>query len=1400
MANRTNAGITGLFGGETSDTALFRFEGVAWGLGHSVQVKSRIGRGTGIYPQVRAILAGGAVNLAGILKGVAFPEPSAFTGQTGSIVFQIDTGRTITVPVTVTSANYDTNKKVQDQIDCTCACAITGPPVFAGFGGSQPAATDTSFADLELYEGKLTTYDPADLQSGGVMNFDVVGTTATDAAEVGKIVALIAATTPPVTGTKWRFGRLVSRDPFGLTISLEAARTTTAEDQINAASYLTTDQSGLETAGNKAAINATPTADSVGGTPLVIRKVTTRRLNDGNVLYVIEEGLESVEDQREREASRATADPQGIADYAAIATIAAEQPAEPTPPAGTVFSHWEKQEQEDGRYLWVAICKGRNSKQEIEFASVVRVDGSTLESRADVIVVQSSDAPSTPATPFTGAVYVDHERRVLTLASGAEKYQYTYHFGYETNAQKLVREVDATTTDPASLEDVRILGVLDSADAPSTPSGLKLIEKTKQLYPNNHYRWAWRYGRKDHADEVTFAGAVELDGSTLDSEAVVIVIQGNTTVSAPAAPFTGAVHVRTTVKQLTDTQWALHYAYAYETTLERLAREASNSNDDPQDLEDATVIGVMDSAIAPATPAGLKLVKSERQDYPNSHYRMVWRYGRKDSKDEVEYGGRIELDPDTLDSQAVLIVVQANQTISAPAAPFTGAVLVRSSIRQLTATKWAVSYTFGYETALEKLAREPGKIETDPKALEDVTIVGVVDSTDAPATPAGLKLVRSTREELPNNHYRLLWRYGRRDAEDEIEFAGQLSLDASTLDSEAVVIVVQGDTTLAAPAAPFTGAVYTRATVKQLTDAKWAVSYHYAYETTIARLEREESHTQSDPNALADLQVLCQIDDATPPATPAGYRLKETRAEDLPNSHTRHVFTFARTDSKDAIEFDSRVDVDLSTLDSSAILIAIQADTTPVWPADPFTDAEPLHYSYRQLTQGKWAVSYHYGYETTIARLARESGSVEDDPQDLNDVTVIGVVDSADAPATPSGLKLVSKERRELANGHYRIAWKFGRRNSADEITFDGRVELDVSTIDSQASVIVIQANQTVSAPSTPFTGGVHVRTLVRQLTDAKWALTYHYAYETAAAKLVREHTRERLDVDGIDSEAVTAAFDGAAPAHGTLLKSYDETISLPNSHYLSKAGHDVWGGSSAKRIAQHTKTRIAQDDYAQWSTAEEVTITGTLESTLETIFASLQNTVDFQDVSGIPISPGKALVIKSYTKADKILLADFRAEHGFRNTRGGQVSVTSARSAGVGNWTYITTQQSMVHRVTGTLVYRRRLTSAAWTTFLHYSSIGLRNSGTLLGINAGYLMYAGPKIRRSEYITGDHVAEVDFILHFDSTGFIEDGLVGIGRFTVDAAITTGYKTPSTIDATWATSAPGSADLSFITA
>lgn len=292
-----NEGVTGLVDFPSQSGTKFEVTVTKYKTRLDGASRDRRGRGGGVFGGIRWMFSSGSVVLTAKMRGDGWPAPDSWKGQTGTITVQVDTGKTIAYPVLVVEAGLDFDADKDDFPKLHLACRLTGAPTYAGWTGTQPAATDQSEADQIQWERSVKTVDPNGLQSSATRHIDIWGTlTDTDAAEQTKLLAVIAAASVPVTtphNFKLRTSSFVRDALDGGTITEVWGLTTTVEDVVNSATGRTDDPSDLQDTETTAAFNGTPGAGTISG--LVSRGITYKEYNDSNTLQVKHWGRRTTE-------------------------------------------------------------------------------------------------------------------------------------------------------------------------------------------------------------------------------------------------------------------------------------------------------------------------------------------------------------------------------------------------------------------------------------------------------------------------------------------------------------------------------------------------------------------------------------------------------------------------------------------------------------------------------------------------------------------------------------------------------------------------------------------------------------------------------------------------------------------------------------------------------------------------------------------------------------------------------------------------------------------------------------------------------------------------------------------------------------------------------------------------
>lgn len=767
-----NNGLTGLAdfpgvdGLNVTHAPAFSCDVKLYSLTQEVGLLLLLGRGVGAYGVRKLVTVGGGMVVRGEMSPEA-PGPETFRGQTGTITIQYHSVEvpgatpedpptqqplTITCPVRVQAAVRGHVEGKDSFWTLTLTCVITADPTWSeGWQGITPASQE-GVGQIETYEGSGRVLDPDALQDSLTRRIVLWPVEDTEAADLTAALALIGEQVAP-EGLKYRACTIARVCYDAAAFTLTYARTTAAEDIENAGTFLTADPDGLTNAGQVTRINA----ELVAQDGLVIRRVTTKELNDGAIQKTAETGLETTEQELERTNSSETTDPKQINPLQFVAIRSVSEPAvPPVIPAGAIFTGWKKQEQADGTVLWTAVLGPRDSEQEQTFKSKWLLDVSTIDSDGTLIAVQATTDPATPApaAPFANGVNVGFQ--VLERLSQT-RYAVAYTYAYETTLQKLAREVSSIEVDPQTLDDITVIGRMDSADPPATPAGLKLVTKKRHDFPNNHYRWIWTFGLVDSKDRIEFDSTIAIDSSTLDSEAVLIRVQSSVTPAAPDPPFTGGKLVRYAVKQRTGARWVLHYTYGYETNAERLERE--HTRDHLGDWSANASTAKLDGA-APSH-ASLVKVAEETIPQPNGHALTVAKHALETDPDKwIRTNTQTTVDPDGWDDRAKVAAIGVE-----PAAP---GGLVKTAVTTQTLPDGTTGHIV--EAAVEgndaKWIREHTSTTTDPKALETAGKAAAIG--EAPTPAAGHKIVKTTAVQLPDGSTGNIAETGLADTEESL--------------------------------------------------------------------------------------------------------------------------------------------------------------------------------------------------------------------------------------------------------------------------------------------------------------------------------------------------------------------------------------------------------------------------------------------------------------------------------------------------------------------------------------------------------------------------------------------------------------------------------------------------------
>jgi hypothetical protein len=209
----------------------------------------------------------------------------------------------------------------------------------------------------------------------------------------------------------------------------------------------------------------------------------------------------------------------------------------------------------------------------------------------------------------------------------------------------------------SSRAEVTLVGSTDTPPSvPSPPTtGVKHVRTvTKQLTPDL-YSFRFEFAPRSSQDDVEFDGTVTQDDPSdlIDEARITQVTTSGTPPSVPAAP-AGTKHRRTDTQQLTDGKWRHTFVYGRRNSEDDVEMPATATTDDQSDIADSAEIAVVHtsstSPTAPTAPVGTKLVEVRVSKSTTRRWKHLFRYARKNRKDEIEMdGSSVTDDPQDLE-------------------------------------------------------------------------------------------------------------------------------------------------------------------------------------------------------------------------------------------------------------------------------------------------------------------------------------------------------------------------------------------------------------------------------------------------------------------------------------------------------------------------------------------------------------------------------------------------------------------------------------------------------------------------------------------------------------------------------------------------------------------------------
>lgn len=1105
--------ITGLVG--IADSPQFRVAVRAFTKTLGNLKKPRNGRGSGRWSKSRAFRPGGSLVLSGTVQQAGFPLPSTWRDQEGSIVLQFNTSVTSTLSVRVDEVSFGLDKEAEDSWRINLVCEILASPTLAGFDGTQPTTTTPSASNQELYDGLSKTHDPQGLQDGATTMVEVWPLGDTDADERQALIDIIAAASVPFSGAKVKTATLLpGRDSDAGTGTIQWARTDTAEDVVNPATWTKDDPEGLTNAAAVAEINTDP--DTPAG--YVDRGTTTRELNDDKTLYVKEAGNRSTKDDVEYPGTITDADVSELTDKGTITRVTSSgtPPAVPTAPEGQhVRTETERLSQVPELWRHTFHYANNTPAQDVEFGGTEASDDpSDLE---DVETVREvTDSSTFPTHSPTTAGLVVRKQVSQRIGGTPEKWQHTSHYGRRTTEQDVTFPGTVTQDDASDIADEKSITIIDDStpSAPSVPSGYKLAETIfEQLTDAGKWKYRYVYRRRTNQE------AIEFDGSELTDDA----------------------------SDLADTQTFV------------LVQSASIA-----------------SATPPSTPSGLKLrEKSSRQIHDAStgaKWRNTYVFARRNREDDVEQGGTsydVDQAAYSLKGRASITVVESDSTPDGGVS-VSGLVLRNVTKKQLHDSKWAITYEFEETTSVEDV-EFPGTIPVvDASNLADeATITVVNDDPGYPLAletpPTGLKLRTVKTRQLTNSgDFAHTAEYGRRNTEDDVEMGGSsVTDDASDLADQQVIVLVTSSGTPSAPSTP-TGLKLRDTRTEQIHDTRWKHTFLFARTNREDDVEFGDTLTILDAEALESGGTVAVINtSATPPATPAApatdTKLVSTQTKQIHGAATPkyvHIFKYGVRTSQEDIEWlQSKAVVEAGQLDRNPITVEVTSSSTAGSGTNPDSTNLSLYRSVsHRVTDTQYVHVFEWAPLTATEKMDAAHTESVTDPGTVPLWTsatecVIDGNAEADTPPTVDGLVCFKVESVRVGKAKYRHVYHYRYRSSEDELIADKtRTVIDPDGLESSAVTADVFA--IASAPATP-ADGTHAASAALKVIDYTDLETPNPGYKVRVYRWGLTDSKDNIELPGTkvrfnamsNIDRVVTTVEDDATAIATLAETLRSTL-----------------------------------------------------------------------------------------------------------------------------------------------------------------------------------------------------------------------------------------------------------------
>jgi hypothetical protein len=1159
-----NWGITGIV--NLGDSPQFTVEVRAFKEVFDTARKNRAGRGQGAWRKSRATAPGGSLVLSGKVTLKGYPMPATWKGQRGTLVITYHRGAKETLDIEVEGVVFSSKQVAEDRWDVTISCSILANPTFAGFGGSQPAATTPAQSDVQIYEGLTKVQDPKGIQDGATTTYDVWPLGDSDSAENARIAAVIAATAPPFQYAKVKTASLLpNRDSEGGTVQITWSLTDTEEDVINQMESETNDPNLLTSQAQTAGISQLP--DDPGG-DFVERETTTSEVNDQKTITSKKWGLRDTVDDVQMPQSPKTDDPYDLKDAAHVCLVTGSSTAPPVPTA-PIGQHVETTTTQINRKRWQHVFSflNINSEQEIEFpAAIIQTDPSALQS-SDVQsdVTDSSTPPAEPGSRVAGLVLrVIRSRRV---SGTPEKWLHTWEYGQTSTEEDITYPGTVTDNEVSDIADVATITLINTSSTPPTtpaaPVGQLLSIESVRLTDAGKWKHVFKYGNTTALQRIQFpTDTIETDPNQLQDEDSQSQVAATSTVpAAPVTRVTGLVLRRVTSVRIAGTpeKWLHRWFFGRTTTVEDITFPGTVTSPDVSNLEDKATITLVTSsgtpAAAPAAPVGQHVGTRTEQLTDAGKWKHTYFYANNTSAQNVTFPDSPATDdPNDLRDEQRIALLTSSSTLPATPTPTVSGVklrLIESKRIAGTPEKWEHTFFFARRHTVDDVQMDGSTYHIDPSELEDkveITIVEADNDPDGGITVAGFVLRDTIKKQLHDNAWAITYVFARTTSQEDIEFAGSIpTFDPKTLVSEATITMVNSSSTYPVTLnSPPAGLKLRKVSSKQLTDAgKWQHAAEYGLRNTEDDVEMSETKYDTDPSALEDHAEITVVEsDATPDGgvTVSGLVLRAYRKKQLHDTKWAITYIFGRTTTQEDVEYPGTVTNDdpSNILDHATVTLVTSSGTYPVALDTPPAGLKLRDIESVRLTDaGKWKHTGTYGRRNSEDDVemggtvyATDSSALEDTAE----VTVVEADGTPDGGVTVSGLVLRFTRRKQIHDTKWEITYVFGKRTTEEDHTFPGTVNHDdPKNLLDRATVTLINTSSTYPVALDTPPAGLKLRDIESlQITDAgKWKHTAEYGRRNTEDDVEMAGTLYADDGSALEDTAEVTVVEADGTADG---------------------------------------------------------------------------------------------------------------------------------------------------------------------------------------------------------------------------------------------------------------------------